>query len=56
MNVHFEGEHEFLDRIHERGEIEPSLITINEEMANKIRDHPGLQGKALNVREFKGIQ
>jgi len=51
-----EGEREFLDRILERGEIEPSLITIDEEMANKIRNHPGLQWKALNVREFKGIQ
>ncbi|RLB82018.1 MAG: nucleotidyl transferase AbiEii/AbiGii toxin family protein [Deltaproteobacteria bacterium] len=51
-----EAEREFLDRILDRGEIEPSLITTDEEMANKIRNHPGLQWKALNVREFKGIQ
>ena len=51
-----EGEREFLDRILDRGDIEPSLITTNEEMANRIRNHPGLQWKALNVREFKGVE
>jgi predicted nucleotidyltransferase component of viral defense system len=51
-----EGEREFLDRILDRGDIEPSLIITNKEMVNRIRNHPGLQWKALNVREFKGIQ
>jgi len=49
-----EGEREFLDRILDHGEIIPSLLTSDEEMANKIRNHPGLQWKALNVREFRG--
>jgi hypothetical protein len=51
-----EGEREFLDRILDRGDIEPSLITADEEMANRIRNHPGLKWKVLNVREFKGIE
>lgn len=51
-----EGEHEFLDRILDHGDIKPSLITANEEMTKRIQIHPGLQWKALNVREFKGIQ
>ena len=49
-----EREREFLDWILDRGEIEPSLITTNKEMAKRTRNHPGLQWKALNVREFKG--
>jgi predicted nucleotidyltransferase component of viral defense system len=51
-----EGEREFLDRILDLGDIEPSLITTNGGMANRIRNHPGLQWKAFNVRGFKGIQ
>ena len=49
-----EREREFLDRILDHGEINPSLITNDEDMAHKIRNHPGLQWKTLNVREFKG--
>jgi predicted nucleotidyltransferase component of viral defense system len=49
-----EGEHEFLDRILDHGEIVPSLITNDKDMADKIIKHPGLQWKALNVKEFKG--
>ena len=45
---------EFLDRILDHGEIEPSLITPDEDMMARIRAHPGLQWKALNVREYKG--
>ncbi len=49
-----EGERKFLDRILDHGEINPSLITRDEDMADKLRNHPGLKWKALNVREFKG--
>ena len=49
-----EREREFLDRILDQGEIIPSLVTNDEDMADKIRNHPGLQWKALNIREFKG--
>ena len=51
-----EGEREFLDRILDHGEINPSLISKDENMVDKIRNHPGLQWKALNVREFKGVE
>lgn len=51
-----EGEREFLDRIMDHGEINPLLITNDEDMADKIRNHPGLQWKALNVREFKRVE
>lgn len=47
-------EQEFLDRVLDHGEIEPSLITPDKDMMARIRAHPGLQWKALNVREFKG--
>jgi hypothetical protein len=47
------NEREFLDHLLDRGEIYPSLITDDEEMMKKIQNHPGLQWKALNVKEFK---
>jgi hypothetical protein len=47
------NEREFLDHLLDRGEIYPSLITDDEEIMKKIQNHPGLQWKALNVREFK---
>ncbi|MFH1725391.1 MAG: nucleotidyl transferase AbiEii/AbiGii toxin family protein [Elusimicrobiota bacterium] len=48
------SEMEFLDRLLDRGEIEPSLITKDKALAERIRAHPGLQWKALNVKQFKG--
>jgi len=50
------NEREFLNRILDYGEIEPSSITSDEKMANLIRNHPGLHWKALNVRKFKRIE
>jgi predicted nucleotidyltransferase component of viral defense system len=44
---------EFLDRLLDHGEIEPSLLTADKEMAERIRSHPLLQWKALNVRQHK---
>ncbi len=49
-----ESEKEFLDRLLEYGEIEPALITEDQGLAARIRRHPGLGWKALNVREFRG--
>ena len=46
------NEREFLDRLLDHGEIEPSLLTKDEELAGRIRRHPGLEWKALNVRRF----
>lgn len=50
-----EAEREFLDRLLDDGEIEPSLLTEDEELAGRIRNHPGLKWKALNVKKFRGI-
>jgi len=48
------AEREFLDRLLDHGEIEPSLLTEDEELAGRIRNHPGLKWKALNVKKFRG--
>jgi len=48
-----EHEHEFLNRLLDYGEINPSLLTREEELASRIQKHPGLLWKALNVRNFK---
>ena len=47
------NEKEFLNRLLEQGEIEPSLLTEDQQMCDRIKSHPGLQWKALNVREYK---
>jgi len=49
-----EREREFLDLILDHGEINPELITGDKDMADKISRQPGLQWKALNVKQFKG--
>jgi len=46
-------EKEFLDRLLDHGSIEPALLTSDKQMIERLRTHPGLQWKALNVREFK---
>jgi hypothetical protein len=43
-----------LDRLLDYGEIEVVLLTEDEGLAAWIMYHPGLEWKALNVREFKG--
>ena len=48
-----EGESEFLNCLLDHGEINASLITGDEELAQRLRTHPGLLWKAVNVREFK---
>lgn len=47
-------EKEFLDRILDHGQIEPQLLTSDAEMVDRIRSHPLLQWKAVNVRQHKG--
>lgn len=44
----------FLDRILDHGEIKPELLTADDEIAERIRTHPLLQWKAVNVRQHKG--
>ncbi len=46
-------EQEFLDRILDRGEIAPELLTGDEALQNRIRRHPLLEWKAVNVRSHK---
>jgi len=45
----------FLDRILDQGEIEPELLTTDGEMADRIRIHPLLQWKAVNVRKHRKV-
>lgn len=49
-------EREFLDRLLDEGEIEPELITDDGDLQAKIRDHPWLKWKALNVKKYRNIQ
>jgi len=51
-----DAEMEFLNRLLDHGEIEPSLLTQDEDLAERIRHHPMLQWKALNVRKHKGLK
>jgi predicted nucleotidyltransferase component of viral defense system len=44
---------EFLDRLLEQGEVVPSLLTSDETLAERIKRHPSLEWKALNIRQFK---
>ena len=44
---------EFLDRLNERGEITPDLLTDDREMRELIGQHPGLLWKAVNVKKHR---
>jgi hypothetical protein len=46
---------EFVDRLNDRGEIAPELLTADADMQRRLRDHPGLRWKALNVRKHRGL-
>jgi hypothetical protein len=48
-----DGEAEFLDRLLDHGEILPGLITDDGAMADRIEQHPMLEWKALNVRQYR---
>jgi predicted nucleotidyltransferase component of viral defense system len=47
---------EFFDRLNDRGEIVPELLTADAEMQQLLRSHPGLRWKALNVRQHRGLE
>jgi len=49
-----ETESEFLDRLLDQGEVEPSLLTANAALAERVGRHPLLEWQALNVRQRKG--
>lgn len=46
---------EFLDRLNDRGEIAPELLTSDTHMQRLLSGHPGLRWKALNVRKHRGL-
>lgn len=47
-------EFHFLNRLNDEGEIEPEHITQDRELADRLRLHPGLVWKALNVKKHRG--
>jgi predicted nucleotidyltransferase component of viral defense system len=47
-------ETEFLNHLLDEGEINPSLLTDDIGLRDRIRRHPLLAWKALNVRQYKG--
>ncbi len=49
-----ESEQVFLDLLLEHGEIDATLLTDDQDLKKRIATHPGLQWKAVNVREHKG--
>jgi hypothetical protein len=44
---------EFLDRLLDEAEIQPSLLTSDQGLQERINRHPLLEWKALNVRQYK---
>jgi len=46
---------EFLERLNDRGEIVPDLLTSDAGVQSTIASHPGLRWKALNVRKHRGL-
>ena len=49
-----ERERKFLDLLNGDGKIDPELLTSDAELAERIRLHPMLEWKAINVRKHKG--
>lgn len=48
-----DNEMEFLNQILDKGKIAPELLTEDIDMQERIRRHPLLEWKAMNVRKFK---
>ena len=48
-------EREFLVRVIEQGEIAPELLTGDDELAARIRQHPQLLWKVKHVRAHRGL-
>ena len=46
-------EMEFLDRLLDKGEINPSILTSDKTLIRNIQNQPLLEWKALNVRQYK---
>jgi predicted nucleotidyltransferase component of viral defense system len=50
------NEMEFLNLVLDKGEINPELLTADEDLQDRIGRHPLLEWKAVNVREFRKNQ
>ena len=50
-----DNELEFLNRLLDKGEIVPELLTEDEGLADRIRIHSGLRWKAIHVRKHKRL-
>lgn len=48
------AEHEFLTRLNDDGRIEPELLTADPAQQARLRAHPGLLWKAVNVQRHRG--
>jgi len=48
-------EHEFIERLNDRGDIAPELLTADSGMQRALREHPALRWKALNVKKHRGL-
>lgn len=48
-------EREFLVQVNEKGKIAPELLTDDDELASRIRQHPQLLWKVKHVREHRGL-
>jgi hypothetical protein len=48
-------EHEFIERLNDRGDIAPELLTADAGMQAVLREHPALRWKALNVKKHRGL-
>jgi hypothetical protein len=51
-----EEEREFLERLNDKGELAPEVLTADERMRGIVGTHPGLLWKALNVRRHRGLE
>ena len=50
-----EAEMEFLNRVLDKGEITPELLTTDEVLQGRIRRHPLLEWKAVNVKAYYNL-
>jgi len=47
------NEMEFLNLVLDKGEINPELLTADEDLQDRIGRHPLLEWKAVNVKAYK---
>ena len=50
-----DSEQEFLNLLLDKGQIAPELLTDDTSLQDRIRNHPMLNWKAINVRQHKGF-